>query len=211
MKTYPKIHYTQKEFSHSFPTNKVIVFDKLDGSNIRAEWSKKKGFCKFGTRTRLLDSSSGLLTLAPDLIKSKYGKVLNQIFIEKHCDRAVCFFEFFGLKSFAGSHVIDDQFDVVLFDVQLYKCPMMNAFEFKNTFFRNCQIPKILYEGAYSKFIDDSVRNGTLAGMTFEGVICKGEHNKHKEVIMFKQKNQAWIEKLREIYADDEKQFKDKL
>ncbi len=43
MKTYQSIEHT---VSHDIP---VIVFDKLDGSNIRAEWNRKqKKFYKFG-------------------------------------------------------------------------------------------------------------------------------------------------------------------
>ena len=28
----------------------IIAFDKIDGSNLRFEWSRKRGFYKFGTR-----------------------------------------------------------------------------------------------------------------------------------------------------------------
>jgi len=45
MKSYPSI---PGKHTNGIP---LTVFDKLDGSNIRAEWSKKRGFYKFGTRT----------------------------------------------------------------------------------------------------------------------------------------------------------------
>ena len=47
MKQYPSI-------SHDIRSVQAYAFDKLDGSNIRAEWHPKKGFWKFGSRTRLL-------------------------------------------------------------------------------------------------------------------------------------------------------------
>lgn len=39
MKQYPSI-------TTKFSKAKTIAFDKLDGSNIRAEWSDKKGFTR---------------------------------------------------------------------------------------------------------------------------------------------------------------------
>lgn len=51
-------------------------------------------------------------------------------------------------------------------------------------------------------------RNGSLEGMTFEGVVCKGNNPKRpKHVISFKIKNQAWIDKLKSTYGDDEAKF----
>ena len=43
MKQYPTIPKTIQSID-------IIAFDKLDGSNIRAEWNPKKGFYKFGSR-----------------------------------------------------------------------------------------------------------------------------------------------------------------
>ena len=33
----------------------VIMFDKVDGSNFRAKWTRKGGFKTFGTRTQLVN------------------------------------------------------------------------------------------------------------------------------------------------------------
>ena len=69
MKSYPTIEHT---VSHDIP---VVVFDKLDGSNIRAEWNRKqKKFYKFGSRNVLLDetSSTNELSAAIPLIREKY-------------------------------------------------------------------------------------------------------------------------------------------
>ena len=43
MKGYPSI---PREVQHSL---NVYAFDKLDGSQIRAEWTQKNGFFKFGS------------------------------------------------------------------------------------------------------------------------------------------------------------------
>ena len=50
MKQYPSI-------SGKLVNTKIYAFDKLDGSNIRGTWSKKRGFYKFGTRTQMLDEN----------------------------------------------------------------------------------------------------------------------------------------------------------
>lgn len=50
----------------------AYVFDKLDGSNIRAEWNKKKGFHKFGSKNRLIGTDQLFLPEAIPIIKSKY-------------------------------------------------------------------------------------------------------------------------------------------
>ena len=47
MKHYPKIEYYNK----GLYGRDIIGFDKLDGSNIRCEWSRKRGWYKFGTKS----------------------------------------------------------------------------------------------------------------------------------------------------------------
>lgn len=54
MKQYPSINSSNGQ---SFKEFVADVFDKLDGSNLRFEWSKKQGWYKFGTRHRLFDNT----------------------------------------------------------------------------------------------------------------------------------------------------------
>lgn len=202
MKSYPSI---PRKIVNSIP---IIAFDKLDGSQIRVEWNKKSGFCKYGRRNGLLDDSYPVLTKAPDLIKEKYEKDLADIFKKNRCSHAVLFFEFFGNSSFAGQHNDSESHDVILFDVSLDKKGMVGPVDFIKTF-GNLDIPKILYRGKANSSFEESVRNGSLADMTFEGVVCKGANPKRpKHVISFKIKNQAWIDKLKQICGDDESKFK---
>ena len=77
MKTYPSI-------PRKIQNVPVYAFDKLDGSNIRAEWSKKKGFYKYGTRKRLLGSDEKPLGRAIELVNDVYGARLNRRFTDKH-------------------------------------------------------------------------------------------------------------------------------
>lgn len=86
-------------------------FVKYDGSNLRFEWSKSKGFHKFGTRTGRFGVDDpdfgGAIELFQDelaapcieLLRSWDKRALNQ------SGRAVVFAEYFGPSSFAGTHL----------------------------------------------------------------------------------------------------------
>lgn len=86
MKEYPSI---PKEIRTETP---IYAFDKLDGSNIRAEWSKKRGFYKFGSKTRLLGPDNKNLGESIGLIQNKYQDDLGSIFTKEKWDNVTCFF-----------------------------------------------------------------------------------------------------------------------
>lgn len=190
MKSYPSI-------GTKLQRTKVIVFDKLDGSNIRAEWSKKKGFYKFGSRNRLIDNKHPMLGESIDLIVENYQEQLSSIFSTKKLERAVAFFEFYGEGSFAGSHEVDEKHKVILIDVNVYTRGMIEPVHFIELF-EEIGIPKVLFRGVLDEQLVTEVKNGTLEGMTFEGVVCKYHNQKNKIVKMFKIKNRSWINRLKE-------------
>lgn len=190
MKSYPSI-------STKLERTKVVMFDKLDGSNIRAEWSKKKGFYKFGSRNRLIDNKHPMLGEAVDIILEKHQERLAAIFSKKKWERVVVFFEFHGESSFAGSHEMNEEHQVTLIDVNVYKRGMVEPLHFIELF-EDVGIPKVLYKGVLTEDLVTSVKNGTLEDMTFEGVVCKYHNKKNKIVRMFKIKNRKWIDRLKE-------------
>ena len=96
MKQYPEIQHA------IVGGTQVYAFDKYDGSNIRAEWTRKRGFWKFGSRTRLLDRSERPLGEAIDLLMAKSGDELGLRFKDERWQEATAFFEFWGKNSFAG-------------------------------------------------------------------------------------------------------------
>lgn len=69
MKAYPSIS-TQVDFSLPY-----WIFDKIDGSNLRAEFSSKRGFYKFGSRTQLLTPDQEALWPAAARIESLEAQV----------------------------------------------------------------------------------------------------------------------------------------
>lgn len=197
MKSYPSI---SKEVRGDIYT---YTFAKYDGSNIRAEWNPKRGFYKFGTRTQLIDSNSQFAKAIP-LIKEKYEKDLTDIFRSCKWESAICFMEFYGPSSFAGSHKEDEEQTVTLFDVAPYKYGLLPPDQFIK-YFGHLDVAKLLYEGYVNKELFDQVKQSILPGMPFEGVVVKGfEKNKP---IMFKIKSQAWLDKLKEFCRDNEELF----
>jgi hypothetical protein len=129
MKQYPSI-------SHDIRSVQAYAFDKLDGSNIRAEWHPKKGFWKFGSRTRLLGTDQPWLSKADELVKHKYGDELSKIFRAQRYEKVVAFFEFYGANSFAGHHV-DEQHTVTLIDVSAHRHGIVPPKEFVKLFLHN--------------------------------------------------------------------------
>ena len=186
----------------------IYAFDKLDGSNIRAEWNRKRGFYKFGSRKRLLGSDQESIVDAQDIILTKFEKDLAIIFRKEGWDRVICFFEFYGDNSFAGQHE-NERHDVILLDVNPYKKGIMLPQDFIRTF-SWVHTPKVLHCGKANATFEASVRQGLIQGMTFEGVVCKGPLDKKKKMVtMFKIKSHAWLDKLRGYCGDNEKLFEE--
>lgn len=202
MKSYPSI---TKEVTHDL---NIYAFDKLDGSNIRAEWNSKRGFYKYGTKNQLIDSSSKPWSMAIDLLNDKYSNDLNKVFTDHKWKDAICFFELWGPSSFAGGHNFEEDLTVTLFDVNPYKQGILEPKEFIQ-FFGHLDTPKVLYEGHVSVELFDMVKQSTLSGMTFEGVVCKGAStNNAKMPVMFKIKSKAWLNKLHIHCKGNENLFK---
>jgi hypothetical protein len=188
----------------------IVAFDKLDGSNIRAEWSPKRGFYKFGTRKRMIDETDRHLGKAVLLIKEHYAKVLPKIFMRQRWHQnVVCFFEFYGDHSFGGQHRKEDNHKVVLFDVSVYKQGFVPPNDFVKLF-EDVGIPKVLYRGKANATFIEAVKENTLEGMTLEGVVCKAPNQRKKKTgkpVWFKIKSGAWLRKLQEHCEGDDRLF----
>lgn len=195
MKQYPSI---SREIQEDM---EVYVFEKLDGSNIRAEWSPKMGFYKFGTRKRLLGDDDPMFGEALGLIR-KQGEILTDIFKSLRFENAIAYFEFLGANSFAGLHEKEPH-KVVLIDVDVYKKGFMTPVEFLRAFEGRTNIPKFLYYGKIDKQIETTIRSGNFPGASFEGVVCKSNPPRTWSLpVMFKIKNQAWINRVVELHGN---------
>jgi hypothetical protein len=191
MKQYPSI-------SGKIINEPIYAFDKLDGSNMRAEWTRKNFWSKYGRRHGLLDDSNPMLKKSVPLFEEKYAKALDGIFRRMRLEKATVFFEFYGPKSFAGYHEENDDHTVMLFDIDVFKKGIMPPRDFIKIG-EEIEMAKCLYRGNANQDLVQAVRNGTLPGMTFEGVVCKTNDGE-----MFKIKSNAWLERLKNKCGADE-------
>lgn len=199
MKTYPSIDHKPQYGSH------IYAFDKLDGSNIRAEWSRKKGFWKFGRRNGLLDHSNMVLLDSLDLIRAAEDG-LAKVFTDQRWQAAVAFFEFHGPGSFAGNHVEDEPHQCTLIDVAADKRGILEPRQFLKLFSENNHAA-LLYQGTFNQTFEAQVREGALEGVTAEGVVCKGAYVSPGCPLMFKVKTKAWLDRLRKHCGDNQRLF----
>ena len=198
MKSYPSI---SPRIQLGLP---IYAFDKIDGSNIRAEWSSKKGLYKFGSRNRLLGSDQDIISKAESLILEDETKISN-ICQKNKWDRIVLFYEFAGENSFAGNHQPNDNHKVWLIDANPYKKGILPPKEFLDCF-SDFDIAPLLYRGNCNSGFVSSVRDGSLDGIGSEGVVCKVK-GKGNTILMFKIKRDSWYTRLREYCKDDENKF----
>jgi len=200
MKQYPTIpHWTDGIFGEP-----IYAFDKLDGSNIRAEWSKKRSWYKFGTKRQMIDESHEQFGEAVKLFMNKYSEDLERKFINdkdmRKQLRFVVFVEFFGENSFAGFHEIEPH-DVVLFDVDQHNKGILPPKEFIEKF-GDLHIPKVIYIGNYNKEFINKVKHNELPYYLKEGVVVKGSRltkRKTQDLVwMCKIKTHEWVNKIRQ-------------
>lgn len=201
MKQYPSINGGVR---HGVP---VYIFDKLDGSNVRAEWTRKGGWTKFGRRHGLLDDSNPALIESKALILDLYADDLEREFRKQRWQKATAFFEFYGPNSFAGYHE-DEPHTVTLLDVAVHPKGLLEPRQFLKLF---GDLPAgtaaLLHHGNFTKNIQEQVAAGTFPGMTYEGVVAKGGYDRPGCPLMFKWKSLAWLKRLKEKCGEDDEMF----
>jgi hypothetical protein len=202
MKTYPSLGYwNNAPFGES-----CIGFKKLDGSNMRFEWSKKRGWYKVGSRTELISERHPVLGASIPIFYEKYADKLDQIFMKNRkvtqgANKVIVFCEFFGPNSFAGWHDPNDEKDLVLFDVHVFKRGFVKPREFIK-YFSEVGIPEVKYDGIYTPELVKDVRAGKY-GEFEEGLVVKGT-TKKDNTWMVKLKTDWWLSEIKNR-GDEEK------
>ena len=197
MKPYPSI----PSWSRAGGTP-VCVFDKLDGSNVKAEVTRKGKIEKFGKRDGLLDEQTPYLIQAAALIPEKYGEDLCRLVHDQRWERATFYFEFWGPRSAFGWHA-DEPHTVTLFDCAPDKRGLLEPREFLKLC-GNMDHAKLLHVGNFTHDVAEAVSNSTLDGMTCEGVVAKGSADRKTGMpLMFKWKSLRWLTMLRERCGDN--------
>jgi len=192
MLQYPSIMGASKS-----PIGKpCFAFVKYDGSNLRWEWSPKKGWNKFGTRRQLFDASTPLFSQAIPLFMNGMGDeiVYRTKQIVKSPERITAFTEFLGPSSFAGNHVEDEEKELRLFDVFLFKKAFVSPKQFIEVYGSMPQAAEVVYSGNLNRQFILDVREGKYN--VSEGVIAKGDG------YMVKIKTAKYFEMLRHQYKD---------
>lgn len=205
MKSYPSIPNSRKALIGA----NCYVFYKHDGSSLRFEWSKKQRFYKYGSRTRLFDSTDKQFGEAVELFQDSLAQPLEELILDaygKRLERFIAYAEFVGDKSFAGSHVPDDPKRLVLFDVNIHKKGFISPKDFVQLFDGDDLLtPQIVYKGILTKDFIQSVRENNVSIPLNEGVVIKGGEG-HK-LWMCKVKTNDYMEKLKEIKQDNWKKY----
>ena len=208
MKDYPSIDGPSKA-----PHKPCYGFVKYDGSNIRAEWSSKRGWYKFGTRKTMFDETDPIWGRCIPLFKQKYETDLEQIFKNdkqfRSIDNFTVFFEFFGTKSFAGMHFPDETaWETILFDVSPLRKGILGPKEFIDTF-GHLKVAEHIFTGNMGTELIEGVKNGTINCESKyeikteipEGMIVKGD--KGHKLWMNKIKTNTYFEELKKRFELD--------
>lgn len=199
MKPYPSIPRATGQSFQEIPN--AYVFDKLDGRNVRVEWTKKAGWHKWGSRHRLFDQTDAEFAPAMPLFEKTYLEPMTQIARDNRWEGVTAFFELWQQNSLGGVWVPEQPFTLTLFDVAPYKACQMGPKEFLRTF---KEVPTAAFLGQtnWTRGFVEQVRDGQVEGMSLEGVVAKAGE-KHK-LVMAKAKTQKWVDLILARYGEAE-------
>jgi len=195
MKLYPSI---SRSTGQSFREFDAYVFDKIDGSNLRFEWTRKRGWHKYGTRERLFDQTDEVFGEAIPIFEKTLADPLDKVARKERWDILTVFAEFWGPGSFAGLHVPGEPKNLTLFDANPYKKGILGPRQFLDLF-GDLGIPKFLGRQRWTRGFVERVRLGQVEGITFEGVVGKGGEG--HDLVMAKAKTQAWLDRVMEKFG----------
>lgn len=200
MKEYPSIPASSGQKFREIEN--CYVFDKLDGSGIRAEYNLKQGWHKFGTRTRLVDVTDPVFGVVVPLFQETLSEALTKVAKDARWERLIVFMEFCGPNSFAGNHDPSDKKTLTVFDANLHKKGILGPRDFLKYFEDKVPTPKLLTRTKWTRGFVDQVWNGELAGVTFEGVV--GKAGEGHDLVMAKAKTRAWVDRVKAKYSSAE-------
>jgi hypothetical protein len=212
MKSYPSVAASRGSQFRAFTAH---VFDKIDGSNLRFEWSPKRGWYKFGTRKRLFDETDVVFGSAIRLWNETFAEPIGNWAGREHLRGCTAYAEFHGPGSFAGLHVAADPHQLTLIDLDIYKQGLIDPRDFVEF---GAIVPTARYFGSINwtrGFVEamyedpkgaveeyGNFHKGFAPTPSLEGVVGKAKTGRKR--IMAKAKTKDWIEKVRELYAPDE-------
>ncbi len=195
MKSYPSII---KTFPWAPPDEYLYTFDKVDGSNLRFEYTRKRGWYKFGTRHRLFDKSDPEFGVAIDMFQKTHAEPLAKIAYDNKWDPFVAFCEFHGEHSFAGLHDPNDVKYLSLIDVSVHRIGILDPRDYLNIIDK---VPSAKYLGniKWNNQFLERVRAGQVEDISLEGVV--GKRQEGARLFMYKAKTEMWLDLVAERYS----------
>lgn len=206
------LHYPKMPGIGKLPDERCIAFEKYDGTNLHWDWDRDFGWHAFGTRRdefNLLPdgiaqfvAKHAQLAGAAEVFQATLANGIEQVLRDKAeyqgFQSVKAFTEFLGPESFAGLHKGGDAKRLVLFDVWAEGYGFIGPRQFIADF-GHLPIARVVCEGRMSRFSED-VRSGKYG--VAEGVVCKGGTG-GMDVWMAKIKTYAYMDKLKQAFADD--------
>lgn len=184
------IYYPSIPKALSPPGVPLYTWDKIDGSSLFFEWTRKQGWCKQGTRERLFDATDTLVGGAIEVFQRTHAEALGKYAKDQRLDKFYAYVEFAGERSFAGMHHPEDEKRLYLFDAS-YGDGVFDPRDFlKLADKTGVQTPNYLGRVKWNKTFLDDVRAKTLAGITCEGVV--GKVMERDRLRMWKTKTGEW-------------------
>jgi hypothetical protein len=206
MKDYPEIPGPSKA-----PQGPCIAFHKYDGSNLRFEWSKKRGWYKAGIRSGLIDASHPDFGCALHAFQEQQAEGIEKVLRDNKnyigIQNVVVFCEFLGPSSFAGWHDWKEPKELILFDVDIIKKGFVLPRDFLKDF-GHLRIAEPVYEGNFNKEFVEKVKDGHFP--VGEGVVAKGvlaSKNPVHGLWRAKVKTKAWLAELAKRVQENPKFF----
>lgn len=199
MKDYPSIPLSKGQKFQEIPN--AHVFDKLDGSSMRSEWTKKRGWYKHGRRRGLLDDSNPALVVVPEMFERSFAESLARVAVKNKWQHLIVFYEFWGDQSIAGLHFQDDEKHLTLFDAAADKKGIIGPKDFRKIFESEVETAAFLGIHNFTRGFAKRVRDGEVEGITFEGVVAKAGSG--HTLVRAKAKTQRWIDRVISIHGNE--------
>jgi hypothetical protein len=184
----------------SFREFTAYVFDKLDGRHVRAAWTKKRGWDRFGTKERMFDETDPEFGPAKPIFMATLAEPLARVAVDRRWRELVAFVEYWGPGSIAGLDMSGPVMRVDLVDADADGRGLMLPKDYLKAFEG---VPQARYLGRHrwTRGFSQRVLLGEVEGITFEGVV--GKAGQGSDRIMSKAKTQAWRDAVRAACAHD--------
>lgn len=207
MKEYPSIPKVLEEFVG----RECVAFKKEDGSQIRISWHKNRGWYKWGTRTRLFDSTDKNFGDAIPIFEKSHAELLEKAIKDNYskAESAIAFMEYCGPHSFAGLHdpgilhvENNNPKELILFDINIHKRGFVSPADFVSQF-SHIRSAEVVYQGKLTEGFIKDVRDGKYS--VVEGVVCKG--GEFHKIWMAKIKTWEYLKKIQKFFGSSYGQY----